>query len=103
MIIISQDKKQIINFDNVTRVFIDGPEEDDKDKKYYIGADTNSAESMVWELGEYETEARAKEVLKNIWISYGNEKMINIPKIEIHQTLLADALISNICYQMPEK
>lgn len=65
MLIISQDKKQVVNLDNITRIFIDELE-DDKNKKYCIGADTNSAESMVWELGEYKTEERAKEVLQEI-------------------------------------
>ena len=35
-----------------------------------IGADTNSAESQVWDLGYYKTEERAKEVFKEIIDTY---------------------------------
>lgn len=69
MIIVSQDKTEIINFDNVTRVFMDKID----DKSFCIGADTNSAESMVWQLGEYTTEERAKEVLQEIRKTYYDE------------------------------
>lgn len=103
MILISQDKKQIINFENVTRIFIDAPEEDDKTKKYYIGADTNSAESMVGELGYYESEERAEEVLRQIYVAYGNMNMLMIPKVEIHETISNNRMFNAICYEMPER
>lgn len=89
MIIVSQDKTEIINFDNVTRVFMDKID----DKSFCVGADTNSAESMVWQLGEYETEERAKEALQEIRKTYYDENcefengMYHLQKV----------------YEMPEK
>ena len=64
MIIVSQDKKQTINFDNVTRILIEDFSEDGDG--FGIGADTNSAESMCWDLGYYETEEEAAEVFEKI-------------------------------------
>ncbi len=63
MIIVSQDK-EIINLDNVTRIFIEDFSEDGDG--FGIGADTNSAESQCWDLGYYKTKERAKEVLQEI-------------------------------------
>ncbi len=102
MIIVSQNKKQIINLANVTRIFIE-KSDDDEIKKYGIGADTNSAESMVWELGYYETEERAEEVLRQIYVAYGNMNMLMIPKIEIHEIISANQMFNAICYEMPER
>lgn len=67
MIIVNQDK-EIINFDNVTRIFI----EDFLEDGFGIGADTNSAESQCWDLGCYKTEERAKEVLQEIVSKYSS-------------------------------
>lgn len=103
MIIVSQDKKQIINLANVTRIFIEKLDEDDEIKKYGIGADTNSAESMVWELGYYESEERAKEVLRQIYLAYGNMSMLMIPHVEIHEIISANRMFNAICYEMPER
>lgn len=64
MIIVSQDKKQLVNLRNITRIFIEDFSEDGDG--FGIGADTNSAESQCWDLGYYATEERAKEVLQKI-------------------------------------
>ena len=98
MIIVSQ-KKEVINFDNVTRIFIADFSEDGDG--FGIGADTNSAESQCWDLGYYETEQRAKEVLEQIATAYANITMLNIPKINIHELIPAKEIVRNIAYQMP--
>lgn len=61
MIILSQDKRTIINFYNIAHIFII---EDDKTIGYgnMIGCSE--------ELGKYETEKRAKEVLREIVNTY---------------------------------
>lgn len=67
MIIVSQDKKELINFNNMENIEIDNPFENN-DGKFTIEAtsiDTNS-----YFLGEYDTEERAKEVLKEIVGAY---------------------------------
>ncbi len=98
MIIVSQ-KKEVINFDNVTRIFIADFSEDG----FGIGADTNSVDSQCWDLGYYETEQRAKEILEEVTIAYANITMMNMPKINIHEFIPAKEIIRNLVYQMPEK
>lgn len=61
MIIISQDKGKIINFDNMTRVYINFDEGDDD-----VCIRTETVDSLFEDLGYYKTEGRAKEVLGEI-------------------------------------
>lgn len=58
MIIVSQDKEEIVNLDNIENIWIDAEEEG----RFTIEATatTNST------LGYYETKERAKEVLQEI-------------------------------------
>ena len=84
MIIVSQDKGKIINFDNMTRVYITFDEDDD-----YVCIRTETVDSLYEDLGYYKTEARAKEVLQEIISKYKttlynsktNETVVNIPKV----------------------
>jgi hypothetical protein len=83
MIIVSQDRKQIVNHDNVTRIFIENLE----NGEFGIGADTNSAESHVWDLGCYKTEERAEKVLEEIiktYLSYASVKNLTGDIKSIH-------------------
>lgn len=118
MIIISQDK-EIINFDNVTRIFIEDFSEDGDG--FGIGADTNSAESQCWDLGYYRTEERAKEVLQEIADTYkgkeliefqtflGNDKLTELKeKYERQGIIISDRSykvkeVKKSIYYMPEK
>ena len=61
MIIISQDKGKIMNFDNMTRVYITFDEGDDD-----VCIRTDTVDSLYENLGYYKTEERAKEVLQEI-------------------------------------
>ena len=65
MIIVSQDKEEIVNFDKVESIWIDSDEEG----RFTIEAtaDTNST------LGYYKTKERAKEVLQEIIEIYREE------------------------------
>ena len=84
MIIVSQDKDNIINFDNLTQVYIT---QDEEEKAYFIRFET--VDSLYDDLGKYETEERAKEVLQGIVSKYKttlynskkNETVVNIPKV----------------------
>lgn len=67
MIIVSQDKDNIINFDNLTQVYIT---QDEEEKAYFIRFET--VDSLYEDLGEYKTEERAKEVLQEIITRLGN-------------------------------
>ena len=84
MIIVGQDKEKIVNFDNLTQVYIT---QDEEETAYFIRYET--VDSLYDDLGEYKTEERAKEVLQEIVSKYKttlynsktNETVVNIPKV----------------------
>ena len=94
MIIVSQDKKEIINFDNLVSVYvIESYEAKEKGlEKYNIDFATTDEINFV--IGTYETEERAKEVLQEITERY-----------EGWQNLVygQPCGICNPKYEMPEK
>ena len=61
MIIVSQDRDKIVNFGNLTQVYIT---QDEEKIAYFIRFET--VDSLYYDLGEYKTEERAKEVLGEI-------------------------------------
>lgn len=65
MIIVSQDKDKIVNFDNLTQIYIT---QDEEETAYFIRFET--VDSLYDDLGEYKTGARAKEVLQEIIKKY---------------------------------
>ena len=65
MIIVSQDKKKIINFERITEITARGT-------KILVRDDIFLPEGE--EIATYETEERAKEVLQEIWNFYENAK-----------------------------
>lgn len=91
MIIVSQEKRVIINFDNINLIGTDG----EGKIKIRLGTGDNA------HLGAYDTEERAKEVLQEITIAYANITMMSMPKINIHEFIPAQEIIRNIVYQMP--
>ena len=62
MIIVSQDKDVIVNFDNVGNIWINNPLEND-DGKFEIIAENYLNNTVI---GDYKTEERAKEILQEI-------------------------------------
>lgn len=87
MIIVSQGRDAIINFDNID-VLGTGKSLEDKEGKSKILANTISDEQCV--IAEYKTEERAQEVLKEIINLYGKcelekgeyaYKVYNAPKV----------------------
>ena len=92
MIIVSQDKKQIINFNTID--FIDIMPMDDG--RFEI--DANFAH-CVTELGYYDTEERAKEVLEEIIKTYIESK-----KAQETTSMFGFSVIpSNTYYEMPKE
>ena len=79
MIIVSQEKTRIINFNNILQIYITTAEDN---KNYYIRYEdcNNSYE----DLGMYKTEERAKEVLQDIIGFYirteNTNKIYRMPK-----------------------
>lgn len=86
MIIVSQDREDIINFDNVKMI---------NREENRISVDANFSKGDFYCIAEYATEERAKEVLQEIVSKYKttlynsktNETVVNIPKV----------------YEMPER
>ena len=91
MIIVSQDKKDIINFNNIKAISIK------ENKIIAIGQFIIAEEDGAYILGEYKTEERAKEVLQEITNTYDISKSSN-------NSLSIPALdITHHVYKMPEK
>lgn len=86
MIIVSQDRDKIVNFDNLVQVYIT---QDEEEKANFIRCET--IDSLYDDLGKYKTEERAKEVLQEIirtctcWenFKYGIAEGIGTPKYEM--------------------
>ena len=91
MIIVSQDKDNVINYDNVKSLWIDDNVLDKTNTTFYINADDDF-------LGEYETEERAKEVLKEIWKFYEISKRYECSS----NNGITIFLEPKFAYQMPE-
>ena len=84
MIIVSQDKTKIVNFDNLTQIYIT---RDEEETATFIRYET--VDSLYDDLGEYKTEERAKEVLQEITEFWENGAMSDYKGF--------------ICYEMPEE
>lgn len=67
MIIVSQDKTKIVNFDNLIQIYITQDEEETANFIRY-----ESVDSLYDDLGQYKTEERAKEVLQEIVKKYSS-------------------------------
>ena len=86
MVIISQDKTMILNFENIETIEIGNPLENN-DGKFKILCDTTSDNQYT--IAGYEKEERAKEVLQEIINKYKitlynsrtNETVVNVPKV----------------------
>ena len=71
MIIVSQDKRKIVNFDNLTQIYIT---QDEEETAYFIRFET--VDSLYDDLGDYKTEERAKE---SYWEQIGGHKIPSCP------------------------
>lgn len=86
MIIISQDKEKIINFNNITQIYITQDE-----GTYYIRYET--VDSLYYDLGIYATEERAKEILLEIAHTY--KECIKLSRYGVN--------VINAVYEMPKE
>ena len=89
MIIVSQNKISVINFDNVTTIEVNKY----NDKKYVIKAYLASARMI--DLAIYETEERADEVLEEIIEQYEHEKDCKYDRSYLE-------ILDNFTYRMPK-
>ena len=98
MIIVSQDKKEIINFDNVKEIYIKKWSTMEKGKVvwfYEINVDKRKDYETV--IGTYPTEERAKEVLQEI-IEFLDRKSL----VEMDEDGVTMQVLGNI-YRMPKE
>ena len=73
MIIVSQDKMEVYNFDEIFRLYVDNWSNEEfttKPNCFCIKAEKSSDNMICAFLGEYKTEERAKEVLQEIIEAY---------------------------------
>ena len=100
MIIVTQNREELMNFDNVMNTEIANCDEDG----YGIFAGFSVGRNDNYRaLGYYKTKERAKEVLEEISFAYANMEMLKIPEIDIHQVITSTEMVRSICYKMPEK
>lgn len=95
MLIVSQDKDGIINFENITAIRLIINLEDNK--RNMIAIDTVNAERYT--VAKYVTEERAKEVIREIIKKYEKinlGKYFNAPMIELHGD-------KSFVYEMPKE
>lgn len=95
MLIVSQDKTELINFDNIVRLSVDV----NMNGQFLIEAH-NFSDDFETVIGLYETEERAKEVLKEIikkyeMIQYG--KYFKSPMVDLNKDN------GGFYYKMPEE
>lgn len=92
MIIVSQNKDKIVNFDNIITICIDEPFEN-IDNEFEIVIETDG---MTVRSGRYATEERAKEVLQEIIKVYRNYR---IAKCDVYMNVLEESAV----FEMPEE
>lgn len=81
MIIVSQDKMEIFNFDAIFRLSVDNWSNEEfatEPNCFCIKAEKSSDNMICAFLGEYKTEERAKEVLKEITTRYANWENLKV-------------------------
>ena len=88
MLILSQNKISITNFDNSTTIEI----KETKDNEYVIKAYLTNTREIY--LAVYDTEERAKEVLQEIIKNYKINDLIQSDSVTIR---------NKVVYEMPEK
>lgn len=71
MLIVSQNKEEIVNSECVDSIFITCKD---------IAASSVAADGDVWVLGTYETHQRVSQVMQEIWSAYANgQKVYQMP------------------------
>ena len=95
MIIVSQDKDVIVNFDKVENIWINNPLENNK-RKFQIRAESYSRNMVI---GEYKTQERAMQVLGEIIEFYEDTRQ----KMMLKNIYVLDADAADFVYYMPKE
>lgn len=100
MVILSQDKIQMINFDNVNEIFTTETGE------ILVINNTYITDDCLDVLGKYKTEERAKEVLKEISMYNTRFNFFKYVCVDAQNIAAKNFLKDNVAfdlYEMPEK
>ena len=103
MIIVSQDKNEILNFNNIMNIQVTNCEEDGYliSAGFIVGRDDNYRD-----LGYYKTEERAKEVLQQIACRYSAEEMYKRADSKTQEVLTrhyVEIEVIPYIFEMPER
>lgn len=104
MIIVSQDKMEVFNFNEIFRLYVDNWSNEEfatEPNCFCIKAEKSSDNMICAYLGEYETEERAKEVLQGIINAY--EKAGNIAFETSEDERLMRLTHNSSVFEMPGK
>lgn len=93
MIILSQNKMMLINFDNISGIVI---RKNNEDNMWQLQCKANEENKRI--LGKYKTEERAKEVLVEIINCIENKS-----NIAMNQNEISLSVQNNEVFFMPEK
>lgn len=97
MLVLTQDKDQIINFDNIVDIYAN--KEYDYNKNKFIAYIYYTTNSFTRKIGKYSSIERCKEILQEILSTYKESKK---DKYQIIGT--GNYLITlNCIYEMPEE
>ena len=99
MIIVSQDKTMIFNFNNIENIGIGNPLEN-IDGRFIILSETTS--DNQYPIGEYKTEEKAKEVLQEIIKEYRLTEITKATINRVSDDVGALAIKEVFVYEMPE-
>lgn len=94
MLIVSQDKKSIYNFNNMKSLDLVG-------NQIFVTDDTLADEGV--RIGKYRTKERAKQVLEEIADCYAFFQILYSPNVSIQKTIKGKKLKEVIVYEMPEE
>jgi hypothetical protein len=104
MIIVSQDKEEIVNFDKISCIYINKP---DDCFVYEIMADKGNEDVASILLGKYYSAKKAKEVLEGIIKTHKISESYKYTRdVGLQSALTADIEMRNLIlfrYEMPEK
>lgn len=95
MLILSQDKSRIFNFNTITDVNVEYVNGDYELRTSFVG------EKGSFNMGEYDTEERAKEVLQDIIKTYKFNINFKYNKFLTEKEVIE--MQNDLVYEMPEK
>lgn len=98
MIIVSQDKKVIVNMDNIISTEVG--KRKDKNEFAIIQVDVRGFDAPI---AFYKTEERAKEVLQEIIKAYTSMQILPFLQANISDNLYGKDLAKVVAYEMPQE